>query len=89
MRDVIYRLCYPENYCEERPPVQVVATTQSPYFLDLFKDHPEEIVIAQKDGIEARFERLTDRPDVRDILADAPLGDVWYSGVLGGVPTNR
>lgn len=89
VRDVIYRLCYPENYGEERPPVKVVATTQSPYFLDLFKDHPEEIVIAQKDGIEARFERLTDRPDVRDILADAPLGDVWYSGVLGGVPTNR
>jgi predicted ATPase len=89
VRDVIYRLCYPENYKEERPPVQVVATTQSPYFLDLFRDHPEEIVIAQKEGIEARFERLIDRPDSRDILADAPLGEVWYSGVLGGVPTNR
>jgi predicted ATPase len=89
VRDVVYRLCYPENYKEERPPVQVVATTQSPYFLDLFRDHPEEIVIAQKEGIEARFERLVDRPDIRDILADAPLGEVWYSGVLGGVPTNR
>jgi hypothetical protein len=89
VRDVIYRLCYPENYNEERPPVQVVATTQSPYFLDLFRDHPEEIVIAQKEGIEARFERLVDRPDIREILADAPLGEVWYSGVLGGVPTNR
>ena len=89
VRDVIYRLCYPENYKEERPPVQVVATTQSPYFLDLFRDHPEEIVLAQKEGIEARFERLVDRPDMREILAEAPLGEVWYSGVLGGVPTNR
>jgi energy-coupling factor transporter ATP-binding protein EcfA2 len=89
VRDVLYRLCYPENYKEERPPVQVVATTQSPYFLDLFKDHPEEIVIAQKEGIEAHFEPLVARPDIREILADAPLGEVWYTGVLGGVPTNR
>jgi predicted ATPase len=86
VRDALYRLSYPEQFGESRPPVQVVATTQSPYFLDLFKDHPEEIVIAQKEGLEARFERLVDRPDINEILADAPLGEVWYSGVLGGVP---
>jgi predicted ATPase len=89
VRDAIYRLCYPEDYHEDRPAVQVVATTHSPYFLDLFKDHPEEVVIAQKDGLQATFERLVDRPDIREILADAPLGEVWYSGVLGGVPSNR
>jgi predicted ATPase len=86
VRDALYRLCYPEQFGETRPGVQVVATTHSPYFLDLFKDHPEEIVIAQKEGLEARFERLVDRPDIDEILADAPLGEVWYSGVLGGVP---
>jgi predicted ATPase len=86
VRDALYRLSYPETYGEKREPVQVVATTHSPYFLDLFKDHPEEIVIAQKDGLEARFERLVDRPDIEEILADAPLGEVWHSGVLGGVP---
>jgi len=86
LRDALYRLSYPESVGESRPPVQVVATTHSPYFLDLFKDHPEEIVIAEKDGLEARFQRLVDRPDINEILADAPLGEVWYSGVLGGVP---
>ncbi len=86
VRDALYRLAYPENYGETRPPVQVIATTHSPYFLDLFRDHPEEIVIAQKVGQEAKFERLADRPDIEEILQDAQLGDVWYSGILGGVP---
>jgi predicted ATPase len=89
IRDVIYRLCYPANYHDSREPVQVVATTQSPYFLDLFKDHPEEIVIAEKEGLEAHFKKLADRPDIQEILAEAPLGEVWYSGVLGGVPAYR
>lgn len=86
VQEALYRLAYPENYGEDRPPVQVIATTHSPYFLDLFKDHPEEIVIAQKRDGEAVFERLSDRPDIDKILADAPLGEVWYSGILGGVP---
>jgi predicted ATPase len=86
VRDALYRLCYPEHFGESRHPVQVIATTHSPYFLDLFRDHPEEIVIAQKVGQEARFERLSDRPDIDEILGDAPLGEVWYSGILGGVP---
>lgn len=86
VRDALYRLSYPESYGENRKPVQVIATTHSPYFLDLFKDHPEEIVIAERVDSEAKFERLVDRPDVNEILADAALGEVWYSGVLGGVP---
>jgi energy-coupling factor transporter ATP-binding protein EcfA2 len=87
LRDALYRLSYPESFGEKRPPVQVIATTQSPYFLDLFTDHPEQIVIAEKAGLEARFERLMDRPDMQEILGDAPLGEAWYSGVLGGVPS--
>ncbi|HUU83584.1 MAG TPA: AAA family ATPase [Phycisphaerae bacterium] len=89
VRDALYRLSYPEQFGEEREPVQVVATTHSPYMLDLYRDHPEEIVIAQKNGQEARFERLTDRPDVDEILQDAHLGDLWYSGILGGVPAEQ
>ncbi len=86
VQDAMYRLSHPEAHGEERDPVQVIATTHSPYFLDLYKDHPKEIVIANKVGLEARFERLIDRPDVDDILQSAPLGEVWYSGILGGVP---
>jgi len=86
VRDAIYRLAYPESAQENRPPVQVVATTHNPYFLDLFREHPEEIVIAEKVGLESKFSRLSDRTDLEEILGDAPLSEVWYSGVLGGVP---
>jgi predicted ATPase len=89
VQDALYRLSYPENFGETRAPVQVLATTHSPYFLDLFKDHPEEVVIAHRVGQEARFERLSDRPDIDEILGSAPLGEVWYSGILGGVPEEQ
>jgi predicted ATPase len=88
VRDAMYRLSYPEQYGEKREPVQVIATTHSPYFLDLYKDHPEEIVIAHKDEQGVHFERLSDKPNVDEFLQDAPLGEVWYSGILGGVPSN-
>jgi predicted ATPase len=87
VRDALYRLAYPENYGEKREPVQVVATTHSPYFLDLFRDHPEEIVIAEKGAEGVSFKRLADLPDVEEVLQDTHLGDAWYSGILGGVPS--
>ena len=86
VRDALYRLAYPEGSNEKREPVQVIATTHNPYFLDLFREHPEEIVIAEKVGLEGKFSRLSDREDLEEILGDAPLSEVWYSGVLGGVP---
>lgn len=89
VQDALYRLSYPENYGEKREPVQVIATTHSPYFLDLYKDHPEEVVIAQKTKDGTRFERLSEQPHIMEILGDAPLGEVWYSGVLGGVPAEQ
>jgi predicted ATPase len=89
IRDAFYRLSHPDSFGESRAPVQIVATTHSPYLLDLFKDHPEEVVIAQKEGQEARFERLVDRPDFQELLDEGPLGDIWFSGILGGVPEEK
>ena len=86
VQDALYRLSYPQDFGETRLPVQVLATTHSPYFLDLFRDHPEQVVIAHKTVPEARFERLLQRVDIHEILGEAHLGDVWYSGILGGVP---
>lgn len=86
LRDLLYRLSYPQEFGETRAPVQVIATTHSPYLLDLFRDHPEEVVIAQKHGREAKFERLSDRADLPELLAEGTLGDLWFSGILGGVP---
>jgi predicted ATPase len=87
VRDALYRLSYPQNFGENRPPVQVLATTHSPYFVDLFSDHPEEIVVADKVGHEVRFTRLCDIPNFEEILRDAHLGEAWYTGILGGVPS--
>jgi hypothetical protein len=86
IRDALYRLSYPGDFGEQRPPVQVVTTTHSPYLLDLFKDHPEEVILANKHGRAATFERLCDRADLRELLGEASLGDLWYSGILGGTP---
>jgi predicted ATPase len=88
VRDAMYRLCYPEEHGESRSPVQVIATTHSPYLLDLYKDQPQEVVIAHKDDKGVHFERLSEKPDFDEILRGAPLGEVWYSGILGGVPAN-
>jgi predicted ATPase len=86
VQDAIYRLAYPADYGEQRPPTQVILTTHSPLFLDLFKDHPEEVVVANKDDQGVSFQRLADRPRMDEILPEGPLGDLWYSGLLGGVP---
>ena len=86
VRDALYRLSYPASFGENREAVQIVATTHSPFLLDLFREHPEEIVIASKHGRSATFARLSDRPDAAEILGEGSLGDIWYSGILGGVP---
>lgn len=86
VRDALYRLSHPESIGLTRRPVQVIATTHSPYLLDLFKEHPEEIVLANRQGNVATFVRLSDRADLRELLGESHLGDLWYSGILGGVP---
>lgn len=86
IRDALYRLSYPRDFGLTRPAVQVIATAHSPFLLDLFREHPEEIIITQKQGTAARFERLSDRPDLPQLLQEGSLGDLWYSGILGGVP---
>jgi hypothetical protein len=88
VQDALYRLAYPENFGESRKPVQVIATTHSPYFLDLYRDHPEEVVIAEKTEQGTQFKRLSDHPHLDEILRDSHLGEIWYTGILGGVPAH-
>jgi predicted ATPase len=86
VRDAFYRLSYPLAGEGSRPAVQVIATTHSPYLLDLYRDHPEEVVLASKEGNAATFERLSERADILELMKETNLGDLWYSGILGGVP---
>ena len=85
LQDALYRLSYPESCGETRPAIQVIATTHSPYLLDLYRERPEEVVLARKEGLEVEMKRLSDIEHFDDILGDSPLSEVWYSGVLGGV----
>jgi predicted ATPase len=87
VRDALYRLSHPLAGPGARAPVQVIATTHSPYLLDLFREHPEEVVLAHKQGNAATFERLSERADILELMKETNLGDLWYSGLLGGVPT--
>ncbi len=86
VRDALYRLSYPQDAGMERAAVQVITTTHSPYLLDLFKDYPEEVVLASKHDNAATFMRLSERTDLLDLMKEAHLGDLWYSGILGGIP---
>jgi predicted ATPase len=87
LRDAFYRLAYPESGCSSDA-TQVIATSHSPYFLDEFREHPEEIALADKlpDG-SAGFRNLGDHPQLNEILRNgSSLGDLWFSGALGAVP---
>ena len=94
VRDVLYRLSYPEAFGLKRAPSQVIATTHSPYLLDLFGEHPEEVVLSEKQGAHAHLWRLSERGDLMDLLAEGggggsggcSLGEMWFTGILGGVP---
>ncbi|MGH7944402.1 MAG: AAA family ATPase [Opitutaceae bacterium] len=89
IRDALYRLSYPKSHGSDRRAVQIITTSHSPYFIDLFREHPEEIVISHKHGRAAQFSRLSDRADLPELLREGSLGDMWYSGILGGVPEER
>jgi predicted ATPase len=82
-RDALYRLSHPTD---GSPSCQVLATTHSPYLLDLFRDQPEEVIIAEKTGARGGFRKLSEFPDLKELLSESSLGDLWFSGVLGGVP---
>lgn len=86
VHDSMIRLSRPETCGDSRKPVQVIATTHSPYFLDHFRDHPQDVVLAEKIPDGATFHRLTDMSHYKEIMDGASLGDAWYTGILGGVP---
>ncbi|MBL9201090.1 MAG: AAA family ATPase [Opitutaceae bacterium] len=89
VRDALYRLSHPQAHGLSRRPVQIITTSHSPYFIDLFRDHPDEVIISEKHGRAAQFARLSDRADLADLLGGSTLGDLWFSGILGGVPEER
>ncbi|MCX5653419.1 MAG: AAA family ATPase [Planctomycetota bacterium] len=76
----------PPNKC------QVFLTTHSPYVLDEFFDHPEEVFCMERPGPQAgaRIVRLSDnkqldnaRQTFSQTLGKQALGEAWFNGILG------
>ncbi len=69
-------------------PAQVVIATHSPTLLDYVE--PREVLIVDKVGAETRAARIED-PETVDAVRKylekgGTLGELWYSGALGGTP---
>ena len=66
---------------------QVFLTTHSPYVLDEFFDHPEEVYCMERPSLGAgtRIVRLSENkqlPIARDTFQNS-LGEAWASGLIG------
>lgn len=68
-------------------PVQILISTHSPYFLNYFKDRPEEVVIVDKKEGKTTFTSLLEHEYLfQDQKEELSLGELWFSGLVGGVP---
>jgi predicted ATPase len=64
---------------------QVFATTHSPYLVD--RMDIEDLVVVDKEHGETKFSRPRDKSELRQLLSKdhLGLGELWFSGALGGV----
>ena len=76
-----------QNVLQERgiPLSQIFATTHSPHLVDRL--NLEELIVFEKQEGETRLLRPTDKAHLKDLLSreEMGLGELWYSGALGGV----
>jgi predicted ATPase len=79
----IIELCFDLSSREDG--VQIIATTHNPYLVDEFKGHEEAVLIVEKNNGETTFTQLSERLENLE-AEEEPLGSLWYSGFVGGVP---
>jgi predicted ATPase len=79
----IVELCFDLSQGENA--VQIIATTHNPYLVDEFKDHEEAVIIVEKENGQTKFTTLAERMETLE-PNEEPLGSLWYSGFVGGVP---
>lgn len=74
----------------ERHGINILATTHNPYLVDCFQDDKEAVIIVEKKDGASTLTTLADR--LKDIDYDSvdpedlPLGSLWFTGHVGGVP---
>lgn len=63
---------------------QILISTHSPYLLDYFS--PETLIVVDKKEGCSHFQFISKRKGIKKALQVLGLGELWYSGELGGVP---
>ncbi|MGH7595770.1 MAG: AAA family ATPase [bacterium] len=63
---------------------QVLISTHSPYHLDFFS--PENLIIVEKKKGQTQFRFVNNKKSLKEALRVLGLGEIWYSGQLGGTP---
>ncbi len=64
--------------------IQILVTTHSPDLLNLLA--PEDLIIVEKADGKTQCREAKDAAGVKEALKTLGLGELWYSGGLGGVP---
>ncbi len=80
----IVELCF--DLSQSDGGTQIIATTHNPYLVDEFKGNEEAVIIVEKESGQTNFTTLEKRLETIG-PAEEPLGSLWYSGFVGGVPT--
>ncbi len=74
----------------ERNEINIIATTQNPYLVDCFRDHQDAVIVVEKVDGASTLTTLAEKMKNLDYESvdpdDMPLGALWYSGLVGGVP---
>lgn len=63
---------------------QVLVSTHSPYLLNFFS--PENLIIVEKKNGRTQFGFVNKKKKLKEALRVLGLGEIWYSGQLGGAP---
>lgn len=70
--------------------INVIATTHNPYLVNYFRDDKEAVVLVEKENGESKLIPLTERIkelyDTEGDVDELPLGELWFSGLVGGTP---
>lgn len=63
--------------------MQLIVTTHSDILIDALSEHPEVVIVCDKDENGTRFTRL-DSAEMKGWLEKYSLGELWRKGELGG-----
>ena len=73
--------------------INIIATTHNPYLVDCFQDDKEAVIIVEKKDGASTLSTLASRLEGLDYDKidpnDMPLGNLWYSGFVGGIPSKN